>query len=69
MIHFVLDAYREEAFTIDFECLALFVQRPHANLLCPLDKIVDSNYDVLTRRIRVPTWEKLWILIFSKFKR
>jgi 15-cis-phytoene synthase len=34
-----------------------------------LDKIVDSNYDVLTRRIRVPTWEKLWILIFSKFKR
>jgi phytoene synthase len=32
-----------------------------------LDKIVDSNYDVLTRRIRVPTWEKLWILVRSKF--
>jgi 15-cis-phytoene synthase len=33
-----------------------------------LDKIVASNYDVLTRRIRVPTWEKLWILASSKFK-
>jgi phytoene synthase len=27
-----------------------------------LDRIVASNYDVLARRIRVPTWEKLWIL-------
>jgi 15-cis-phytoene synthase len=27
-----------------------------------LDRIVASNYDVLTRRIRVPTWEKLWTL-------
>jgi phytoene synthase len=33
-----------------------------------LDKIVESNYDVLTRRIRVPTWEKLWILVRSKFR-
>ena len=33
-----------------------------------LDKIVDSNYDVLTRRIRVPTWQKLWILVKSKFR-
>jgi 15-cis-phytoene synthase len=33
-----------------------------------LDKIVESNYDVLTRRIRVPTWEKLWILATSKFR-
>jgi phytoene synthase len=33
-----------------------------------LDKIVASNYDVLTRRIRVPTWEKFWILAVSKFK-
>jgi 15-cis-phytoene synthase len=33
-----------------------------------LDKIVDSNYDVLTRRIRVPTWEKLWILTAAKFR-
>jgi 15-cis-phytoene synthase len=33
-----------------------------------LDKIVESNYDVLTRRIRVPTWEKLWILAVSKLK-
>jgi phytoene synthase len=33
-----------------------------------LDKIIDSNYDVLTRRIRVPTWEKLWILGTSKFR-
>jgi len=33
-----------------------------------LDKIVASNYDVLTRRIRVPTWEKMWILAASKFR-
>ena len=33
-----------------------------------LDKIIDSNYDVLTRRIRVPTWEKLWILGTAKFR-
>lgn len=32
-----------------------------------LERIVESNYDVLTRRIRVPTWEKLWILVKSKF--
>ncbi len=30
-----------------------------------LDRIVASNYDVLKRRIRVPTWEKLWILARS----
>jgi len=28
-----------------------------------LDRIVASNYDVLDRRIRVPTWEKLWTLV------
>jgi 15-cis-phytoene synthase len=28
-----------------------------------LDRIVESNYDVLTRRIRVPNWEKIWILL------
>ena len=33
-----------------------------------LDKIVASNYDVLTRRIRVPSWEKLWILATSKLR-
>jgi phytoene synthase len=33
-----------------------------------LDKIVESNYDVLTRRIRVPTWQKLWILAASKIR-
>jgi phytoene synthase len=27
-----------------------------------LDRIVASNYDVLARRIRVPAWEKFWIL-------
>ncbi len=27
-----------------------------------LERIVASNYDVLARRIRVPTWEKLWVL-------
>jgi 15-cis-phytoene synthase len=30
-----------------------------------LDRIVASNYDVLARRIRVPTWEKLWVLVRS----
>ena len=30
-----------------------------------LDRIVDSNYDVLTRRIRVPGWQKIWILVKS----
>jgi len=33
-----------------------------------LEKIVESNYDVLTRRIRVATWEKVWILVKSKFR-
>ena len=33
-----------------------------------LDKIVESNYDVLTRRIRVPTWQKIWILVTSKIR-
>jgi len=30
-----------------------------------LKSIVDSNYDVLRRRIRVPGWEKVWILVRS----
>ena len=30
-----------------------------------LDRIVASNYDVLARRIRVPTWENLWVLMRS----
>ena len=30
-----------------------------------LDKIVGSDYDVLARRIRVPQWQKLWILARS----
>jgi phytoene synthase len=30
-----------------------------------LDRIVASNYDVLARRIRVPAWEKLWVLVRS----
>jgi len=33
-----------------------------------LDRIVDSNYDVLARRIRVPTWEKLWVLASAFFQ-
>jgi len=32
-----------------------------------LDCIVDSGYDVLARRIRVPTWEKVWILARSRW--
>ncbi len=30
-----------------------------------LDRIVASNYDVLAQRVRVPTWEKLWVLVRS----
>lgn len=30
-----------------------------------LDRIVASRYDVLSRRIRVPTWEKIWVLARS----
>jgi phytoene synthase len=30
-----------------------------------LDRIVASNYEVLAQRIRVPTWEKVWILLKS----
>ena len=30
-----------------------------------LDRIVASNYDVLSRRVRVPPWEKLWVLMRS----
>jgi 15-cis-phytoene synthase len=30
-----------------------------------LDRIVASNYDVLARRVRVPAWEKLWVLMRS----
>lgn len=30
-----------------------------------LDRIVASNYDVLARRIRVPTWEKVWVVVRS----
>jgi 15-cis-phytoene synthase len=31
-----------------------------------LDKIVAAKYDVLSQRVRVPTWEKLWILAKSR---
>jgi phytoene synthase len=34
-----------------------------------LDRIVASGYDVLARRIRVPTWEKVWILARSRWGR
>jgi len=65
------DYYRESA-----PLVALIDPRSRASLKALigiysrlLDKIVDSNYDVLTRRIRVPTWEKLWILTAAKFRR
>lgn len=32
-----------------------------------LDRIIASNYDVLSQRVRVPGWEKLWILARSSF--
>ncbi len=34
-----------------------------------LDRIVASNYDVLARRIRVPAWEKVWVLMQANFGR
>jgi phytoene/squalene synthetase len=30
-----------------------------------LDRIVESNYDVLARRIRVSTAQKIWLLVRS----
>jgi phytoene synthase len=32
-----------------------------------LDRIVGTNYDVLARRVRVPTWEKTWVLVKAHF--
>jgi phytoene synthase len=32
-----------------------------------LDRIVASNYDVLSQRVRVPAWEKLTILAKAQF--
>jgi phytoene synthase len=34
-----------------------------------LDRIVASNFDVLARRVRVPTWEKAWIVAKSQLRR
>ncbi len=34
-----------------------------------LERIVASDYDVLAQRIRVPTWEKVGILVRSRFSR
>jgi 15-cis-phytoene synthase len=31
-----------------------------------LDRIIESNYDVLARRIRVPTWQKMWLLLSAR---
>lgn len=30
-----------------------------------LERIIASNYDILSQRIRVPGWEKIWILVRS----
>jgi phytoene synthase len=32
-----------------------------------LDRIVESNYDVLSRRVRVPGWEKICLLARARF--
>jgi phytoene synthase len=34
-----------------------------------LESIESSGYDVLANRIRVPTWEKVWILARSRWSR
>jgi 15-cis-phytoene synthase len=31
-----------------------------------LEKIAAANYDVMSQRVRVPTWEKMWILLRSR---
>ena len=31
-----------------------------------LDKIEAANYEVLSQRVRVPNWEKVWILVRSR---
>jgi phytoene synthase len=33
-----------------------------------LDRITEAGYDVFTARVRVPTWNKLWILLSSQWK-
>lgn len=33
-----------------------------------LDRIIGSDYEVLARRIRLPAWEKIWILACSRFR-
>jgi phytoene/squalene synthetase len=32
-----------------------------------LETIAAADYDVLSQRRRVPTWEKVWILARSRF--
>jgi len=31
-----------------------------------LDKIMAANYDVMSQRVRVPTWQKMWVLLRSR---
>ncbi len=33
-----------------------------------LERIEESHFEVLATRVRVPTWEKLWILATAKFR-
>ena len=33
-----------------------------------LERIEESNFDVLQGRVRLPAWEKLWILLSAKFR-
>jgi len=32
-----------------------------------LERIANADYDVLSARVRVPTWQKLWILVRSRW--
>lgn len=32
-----------------------------------LEKIAAADYDVMSQRVRVPNWEKMWILLRSRF--
>ena len=50
-----------DSFIRDAGCVAI----SYPDFFSLLDRIVASNYDVLTRRVRVPTWEKLWVLMRS----
>lgn len=72
LMHFEAD--RARAYYLQSEPLVEMVHRSSRASLraligiysALLDRIVESDYDVLSRRIRVPGWQKVWILFRSR---